>query len=89
MLLTGRAKPCPSSGARMYSTGKPRSRSAITICSASAFFTRGSLAPWATSSGVLIFAAELSGDWRSSWALPSGVFGLPMRSWKMIRPASQ
>ena len=64
MLLTGRAKPWPSSGARMYSTGKPRSRSAITICSDSAFLTRGSLAPCTTSSGVLIFCAELSGDWR-------------------------
>ena len=89
MLLTGRAKPCPSSGARMYSTGKPRSRSAITICSDSAFLTRGSLAPCTTMSGVLIFCAELSGDWRISWALPSAVFGLPMRSWKMMRPASQ
>ena len=48
----------------MYSTGKPRSRRAITICSDSAFLTRGSLAPCATSSGVLIFCAELSGDWR-------------------------
>ena len=73
----------------MYSTGKPRSRSAITICSDSAFFTRGSLAPCTTSSGVLIFCAELSGDWRISCALPSGVFGSPMRSWKMMRPDSQ
>jgi hypothetical protein len=89
MLLTGRWKPCPSSGARMYSTGKPRSRKAITICSDSAFLTRGSLAPWATRSGVLIFCAELSGDCFWSWALPSGVVGLPMRSWKMMRPASQ
>ena len=80
MLLTGRWKPWPSSGARTYSTGKPRSRSAITICSDSAFLTRGSLAPCATSSGVLILAAELSGDWRTSWALPSAVFGLPIRS---------
>ena len=77
MLFTGRAKPWPSSGARRYSTGKPRSRSAMTICSDSAFFTRGSFAPCTTSSGVLIFAAELSGDWRSSCFLPSGVSGRP------------
>jgi len=73
----------------MYSTGKPRSRSATTICSDSAFFTRGSLAPCATRSGVLIFEAALRGDWRSSCFFPSGVFGFPIRSWKMTRPASQ
>ena len=72
MLLTGRWKPWPSSGARMYSTGKPRSRSAITICSDSAFLTRGSLAPCTTSSGVLILAAELSGDWRIELGLALG-----------------
>ena len=89
MLLTGRAKPCPSSGAQMYSTGKPRSRRAMTIWSDSAFFTRGSFAPWMTRSGVVIFVAELSGEAASRSFLPSGVFGFPIRSWKMIRIASQ
>ena len=41
MLFTGRAKPWPSSGATMYSTGKPRSRRATTIWSDSALLTRG------------------------------------------------
>src|SRR6267154_1515292 len=62
----------------MYSTGKPRSRSAITICSLSALFTRGSLAPWTTRSGALILAAEFSGDCLWSWARPAGVFGFPV-----------
>ena len=89
MLLTGRAKPCPSSGATMYSTGKPRSRSATTIWSDSRLLTRGSLAPWTTSSGVLILCAELSGDCRSSCFLPSGVAMSPMRIANSFRTASQ
>jgi hypothetical protein len=89
MLFTGRAKPCPSSGATRYSTGKLRSRSATTIWSDSAFFTRGSLAPWITRSGVLMFFAENSGDCRSSCFRPSDVVGSPMRMWNILRPASQ
>ena len=89
MLFTGRAKPCPSSGNRMYSTGAPRSRSATTICSDSAWFTRGSFAPCAISSGVLIFSAELSGERSFSSALPSSVLRSPMRTLNILRAGSQ
>ena len=39
------------------STSMPRFRRAATIWSDSAFFTRGSLAPWATNKGALIRSA--------------------------------
>ena len=89
MLLTGRAKPCPSSGATMYSTGKPRSRSAMTIWSDSARLTRGSFCPWTTISGVRILSAELSGDCFISRALSSGLPGSPMRTLNTVRIDSQ
>jgi hypothetical protein len=45
-------EPCPSSSLSIYSTATPRRRSASTICSDSAFFTRGSFAPCAINKGV-------------------------------------
>src|SRR6266576_3423342 len=73
----------------MYSTGKPRSRNAITICSLSALLTRGSLAPCTTRSGALILAADFSGDCLWSWERPAGVFGFPIRSLKTVLIDSQ
>src|ERR1039457_6219247 len=89
MLFTGRANPWPSSGATRYSTGNPLSRRAITIWSDSALFTRGSLAPCTTISGVLILAAEFSGDCRCNCALPSGAPGSPTRWQNILRTGSQ
>ena len=73
------ANPCPSSGATMYSTCLPRSRSATTIWSASAFFTRGSFAPCTTNNGALIFFAEFNGDCFSSISLSFGSSLSPTR----------
>src|SRR5215210_7076559 len=54
---------------------------AATICSDSACFTRGSLAPWAMSIGILMRSTKKRGerDFRNS----SSVSGLPTRSWKV------
>src|ERR1700722_17338521 len=46
----------------MYSWSIPASASAATICSDSACLTRGSLAPWAISSGMRMSRARDSGD---------------------------
>src|SRR6266550_9088539 len=73
----------------MYSTGNPRSRNAITICSLSALLTLGSLAPCTTRSGAVILLAELSGDCLWSCARPAGVFGFPIRSLKIVLIDSQ
>ena len=88
-LFTGRANPWPSSGAIRYSTGKLRSRRAITIRSASERFTRGSLAPCTTISAVLILSAEFSGERSFNHAWPAGVPGSAMRAYICFRPASQ
>ncbi len=77
------AKPWPSSSASMYSTSRPRSRSATTICSDSRFFTRGSLAPWITSKGAVICSAENSGDWARSRSWSAGSSGSPNRTSNM------
>src|SRR6266487_2491891 len=61
----------------MYSYSIPASLSAATICSDSACLTRGSLAPWAISSGMRMSRARDSGerDHRNSLS----VSGLPTR----------
>ena len=46
---------------------------AATICSDSASFTRGSLAPCAISSGRLMRSTCVNGEWRSNSARPSSV----------------
>src|ERR1017187_2411106 len=89
ILFTGRANPWPSSGAIRYSTGKLRSRRAITSCSASARLTRGSLAPCTTISAVLILSAEFSGERSFIHALPASVPGSAMRTYICLRAASQ
>src|SRR5437763_15315482 len=61
----------------MYSYSIPASLRAATICSDSACLTRGSLAPWAISSGMRMSRARDSGerDHRNSLS----VSGLPTR----------
>src|ERR1700721_2337195 len=58
----------------------PASRSAATICSDSACFARGSLAPCAISSGILMSAARDSGD--RDHRKSASVSGLPTRLYR-------
>src|SRR6266568_7615246 len=60
---------------------------AATICSDSACFTRGSLAPCAISMGILIWSTLKSGerDFKNS----SSVSGLPTRLWNVARKVDQ
>ena len=62
---------------------------ASTIWSLSACFTRGSLAPWPMSSGLLIWSALNSGDRSFSRAWPSGVAGSPIVRLNWAFAASQ
>ncbi len=73
------AKPWPSSSNRRYSWSIPFSCIASTICSLSACFTRGSLAPWAMSIGMRIWSTFDSGD--RSHRKSASVSGLPTRVW--------
>ena len=57
----------------------PFSFMAATICSDSACFTRGSLAPWATRIGILIWSTLDSGERYQRRS--ASVSGLPTRSW--------
>ena len=61
----------------------PRVCSASTIWSLSAFFTRGSFAPWAMSKGEEILSAEKSGDAAVSKSF--SVSGLPIISYCIWR----
>ena len=65
---------------RTGASARPRSRSAMTIRSDSALFTRGSFAPCTTRRGAVILAAELSGDCSSSIFFSSGFDMSPTRT---------
>ena len=63
----------------MYSCSIPASVIAATICSDSACFTRGSLAPWAINSGCLMSETRDNGE--RDHKKSSSVSGLPTRWW--------
>src|SRR3984957_3985175 len=63
----------------MYSWAMPALSSAATICSDSACFTRGSLAPWAISSGIRMASAFDSGD--PDHRKSASLSGSPTRVW--------
>src|SRR6266540_143882 len=71
----------------MYSWSMPLSFIAATICSDSACLTRGSLAPWAMSSGMRIWSTFDRGD--RSHMKSGSVSGLPTRVWNCVTSGAQ
>src|SRR3954451_16969317 len=85
MLFSGRAKPWPSSEYTTYVTEPLFFSIASTICSDSAWFTRGSFAPCPISSGFLIAFALNSGDAFFTSSASFGSSTLPMRASNIAR----
>src|SRR5712691_10950748 len=71
----------------MYSQLMPAALIAATICSDSACFTLGSLAPWPISSGIVILSARDSGDLDHKNS--SSFAGSPTRRWNCATIGAQ